>query len=64
MIMKDQIEVILSEGVLHTNLDLSARLGTTEATVRARISDLRKEGANLVKAKIRDFTTRSAWMAV
>ena len=64
MTMKDSILSMLSTGILRTNYDMAVELGTTEATVRARISDLRLEGERLVKTKVRDVTTRSAWMAV
>lgn len=64
MIMKDAIESLLGDGSLRTYQDLAVNLGTTEATVRARVSDLRREGTNIAKARIRDFTTRNAMMLV
>jgi predicted ArsR family transcriptional regulator len=63
MSMKNEILSLLSNGVLRTNYDMAVELGTTEATVRARISDLRLEGERLVKTKVRDTTYRSAWMS-
>ena len=62
MIMKDRILSMLSERPLRTNYDMAVELETTEATVRARISDLRLEGEPLRAAKIRDITYRKAWM--
>lgn len=61
MIMKDKIVTLLRRGVLRTNWDMAIELGTTEATVRARISDLRKEGEPLVAAKVKDVTYRKGW---
>lgn len=62
MNMKDNILGMLSRGTLRTNYDMAIELGTTEATIRARISDLRLEGEPLQAAKIRDVTYRKAWM--
>lgn len=62
MIMKDAIVSILGDGYLRTYQDLAINLGTTEATVRARVSDLRREGTGIAKARVRDFTTRNALM--
>ena len=61
MIMKDKIVNLMAQGVLRTNYDLAIELETTEATVRARISELRAEGVSLHAAKVKDITYRKAW---